>query len=159
MTPAVVQQIRIDLPLVTEIWDEAFLLLQFFLLKFPLVSRALVEQDEWFLFMTVITTNSFPKPSTSRGQHQLLHIFYSGFLSDCPQDMSLVSSSENSSVPYRNSFNLFLNDWLQSQKCNFINKKGLSHCLACRARQSLRQVYLKFVNPEQTTSFVIIVEL
>ncbi|KAL0223868.1 hypothetical protein P9112_003258 [Eukaryota sp. TZLM1-RC] len=59
MTPAVVQQIRIDLPLVTEIWDEAFLLLQSFLLKFPLVSRALVEQDEWFLFMTVITTNSF----------------------------------------------------------------------------------------------------
>ncbi|KAL0216113.1 hypothetical protein P9112_008297 [Eukaryota sp. TZLM1-RC] len=85
--------------------------------------------------MTVITTGSFPKPSTSKGQRQLLHIFYNGFLPECPQDRSLVSLWENSLVPYRNSFNLFLNDWLQSQNCNFINRKGLSPYLACRARQ------------------------
>ncbi|KAL0209834.1 hypothetical protein P9112_009918 [Eukaryota sp. TZLM1-RC] len=51
------------------------------------------------------------------------------------QDRSLVSSWKNSLVPYRNSFNLFLNAWLQSQKRNFINRKGLSPYLACRARQ------------------------
>ncbi|KAL0224013.1 hypothetical protein P9112_003403 [Eukaryota sp. TZLM1-RC] len=85
--------------------------------------------------MTVITTGSFPKPSTSKGQRQLLHIFYNGFLPECPQDRSLVAVWENSLVPYRNSFNLFLNDWLQSQNCNFINRKGLSPYLACRARQ------------------------
>ncbi|KAL0214533.1 hypothetical protein P9112_006717 [Eukaryota sp. TZLM1-RC] len=76
--------------------------------------------------MTVITTGSFPKPSTSKGQRQFFHIFYSGFLPECPQDKSLVSSWENSLVRYRNSFKLFLNAWLQ---------KGLSPCLACRTRQ------------------------
>ncbi|KAL0219097.1 hypothetical protein P9112_004750 [Eukaryota sp. TZLM1-RC] len=85
--------------------------------------------------MTVITTGSFPKPSTSKGQRQLLHIFYSGFLPECPHDRSLVSLWENSLVPYRNSFNLFLNAWLHSQNCNFINRKGLSPYFACRARQ------------------------
>ncbi|KAL0223622.1 hypothetical protein P9112_003012 [Eukaryota sp. TZLM1-RC] len=78
--------------------------------------------------------SSFPKPSTSKGQRQLLHIFYSGFLPECPQDMSL-SSWENFLMSCRNSFNLVLNDWLQSQKLNFINRKGLSPYLACRARQ------------------------
>ncbi|KAL0214846.1 hypothetical protein P9112_007030 [Eukaryota sp. TZLM1-RC] len=85
--------------------------------------------------MTVITTGSFPKLSTSKGQRQLLHIFDSGFLPECPQDRSLVSLWENSLVPYKKSFNLFLNDWLQFQNCNFINRKGLSPHLACRARQ------------------------
>ncbi|KAL0220033.1 hypothetical protein P9112_005686 [Eukaryota sp. TZLM1-RC] len=85
--------------------------------------------------MTVITTGSFPKPSTSKGQRQLLHIFYSGFLPKCPQDRSLVFSWESFLVPYRNSFKLFLNAWLQCQNCNFINRKGLSPYLACRARQ------------------------
>ncbi|KAL0205600.1 hypothetical protein P9112_000907 [Eukaryota sp. TZLM1-RC] len=84
--------------------------------------------------MTVITTGSFPKPSTSKGQRQLLHIFYSGFLPECPQDRSLVSSWEDSLVPFRNSFNLFLNAWLQFQNCIFINNKGLFPHLACRAR-------------------------
>ncbi|KAL0226721.1 hypothetical protein P9112_014045 [Eukaryota sp. TZLM1-RC] len=135
LTPAAVQQIRTDLPVVTEICHEASLLLQSFLLNFPLASRALVEQDVWYLFMTVITTGSFPKPSTSRGQRQLLHIFYNGFLPECPQDRSLVSVWENSLVPYRNSLNLFLNAWLQSQNCDFINRKGLFPYLACRARQ------------------------
>ncbi|KAL0207141.1 hypothetical protein P9112_012852 [Eukaryota sp. TZLM1-RC] len=130
-----VQQIRTDLPLVTEICHEASLLLQSFLLNFPLASRALVEQDVWCLFMTFITTGSFPKPSTYKGQSQLLLIFYSEFFPECPQDRSLVSSWENTLVPYRYSFNLFLNDWLQSQKGNFINRKGLSPYLACRARQ------------------------
>ncbi|KAL0218377.1 hypothetical protein P9112_004030 [Eukaryota sp. TZLM1-RC] len=74
LTPAAVQQIRTDLPVVTEICHEASLLLQSFLLNFPLASRALVEQDVWYLFMTVITTGSFPKPSTSKGQRQLLHM-------------------------------------------------------------------------------------
>ncbi|KAL0205533.1 hypothetical protein P9112_000840 [Eukaryota sp. TZLM1-RC] len=123
---AAVQQIWTDLPLITEICQGASLLLQSFLLNFPLASRALVEQDVWCLFMTIITTGFFPKPSTSKGQRQLLHIFHSGFLPECPQDRSLVSSWKNFSMPYRNSFNLFLNDWLQSQKCNFINRKGLS---------------------------------
>ncbi|KAL0207472.1 hypothetical protein P9112_012100 [Eukaryota sp. TZLM1-RC] len=86
--------------------------------------------------MTVITTGSFPKPSTSKGQRQLLHIFYSGFLPECPQDRCLVSSWENSLVPYRNSFNLFLNDWLQSQKCNYINRKGLS-AFPCLSNSSI----------------------
>ncbi|KAL0207734.1 hypothetical protein P9112_012362 [Eukaryota sp. TZLM1-RC] len=135
LTPAAVQQIRTDLPVVTEICHEASLLLQSFLLNFPLASRALVEQDVWYLFMTIITTGYFPKPSTSKGQCQLLHIFYNGFLPECPQDRSLVAVWENSLVPYRNSFNLFLNDWLRSQNCNFINRKGLSPYLACRARQ------------------------
>ncbi|KAL0218887.1 hypothetical protein P9112_004540 [Eukaryota sp. TZLM1-RC] len=135
LTPAAVQQIRTDLPVVTEICHEASLLFQSFLLNFPLASRALVKQDVWYLFMTVITTGSFPKPSTSKGQRQLLHIFYNGFLPECPQDRSLVSVWENSLVPYRNSLNLFLNAWLQSQNCNFINRKGLSPYLACRARQ------------------------
>ncbi|KAL0219749.1 hypothetical protein P9112_005402 [Eukaryota sp. TZLM1-RC] len=135
MTPAAVQQIRTDLPVVTEICHEASLLIQSFLLNFPLTSRALVEQDVWYLFMAVITTGSFPKPSTSKGQRQLLHIFYNGFLPECPRDRSLVSLWENSLVPYRNSFNIFLNTWLQSQNCNFINRKGLSPYLACRARQ------------------------
>ncbi|KAL0219101.1 hypothetical protein P9112_004754 [Eukaryota sp. TZLM1-RC] len=135
LTPAAVQQIRTDLPLVTEICHEASLLLQSFLLNFPLASRASVEQDVCYLFMTVITTSSFPKPSASKGQRQLLHIFYSGFLLECPQDRSLVSLWDNSLVPYRNSFNLFLNAWLHSQNCNFINRKELSPYFACRACQ------------------------
>ncbi|KAL0222963.1 hypothetical protein P9112_002353 [Eukaryota sp. TZLM1-RC] len=135
LTPAAVQQIRTDLPLVTEICHEASLLLQSFLSNFPLASRALVEQDVWYLFMIVITTGSFPKPSTSKGQHQLLYIFYNGFLPECPQDKSLVSLWENSLVAYRNSFNLFLNAWLQSQNCSFLNRKGLFAYLACQPRQ------------------------
>ncbi|KAL0216449.1 hypothetical protein P9112_008633 [Eukaryota sp. TZLM1-RC] len=114
LTPAAVQQIRTDLPVVTEICHEASLLLQSFLLNFPLASRALVEQD-------------------ANANYSIS--FYNGFLPECPQDRSLVSVWENSLVPYRNSFNLFLNDWLQSQNCNFINRKGLSSYLACRARQ------------------------
>ncbi|KAL0214348.1 hypothetical protein P9112_006532 [Eukaryota sp. TZLM1-RC] len=114
---------------------EASLLLQSFLLNFPLPSRALVEQDVWCLFMTAITTGSFPQPSTSKGQRQLLHILYSGFFPECPQDRSPVSTWENSLVPYRNSFNIFLNDWLQSQRYNCTNRKGLFLYLASRARQ------------------------
>ncbi|KAL0215829.1 hypothetical protein P9112_008013 [Eukaryota sp. TZLM1-RC] len=110
MTPAVVQQIRTDLPLITEICHEASLLLQSFLLNFPLVSIALVEQDVWYLFMTVVTTGSFLKPSTCKEQRQLLRIFYSGFLPECPQDRSLVSSWENTLVPYSILFNVFLNN-------------------------------------------------
>ncbi|KAL0219464.1 hypothetical protein P9112_005117 [Eukaryota sp. TZLM1-RC] len=68
LTPAAVQQIRTDLPLVTEICHEASLLLQSLLLNFPLASTTLVEQDQF-------------------------------------------------------------------QNCNFINRKGLSPYLACRARQ------------------------
>ncbi|KAL0214449.1 hypothetical protein P9112_006633 [Eukaryota sp. TZLM1-RC] len=109
LTLAAVQQIRTDLPLVTEICHEASLVLQSFRLVYPLASRALVKQDVWYPVITIITTGFFPKPSTSKGQRQLLHIFYSGFLPECPQDRSLVSSWENSFVPYRNSFNLFLN--------------------------------------------------
>ncbi|KAL0216148.1 hypothetical protein P9112_008332 [Eukaryota sp. TZLM1-RC] len=45
LTPAAVHQIWTDLPLVTEICHEASLLLQFFLLNFPLAFRVLVEQD------------------------------------------------------------------------------------------------------------------
>ncbi|KAL0214542.1 hypothetical protein P9112_006726 [Eukaryota sp. TZLM1-RC] len=126
LTPATVQQLQTDLPLVTEICHEASLLLQSFLLKFPLASRALVEQDVWYLFMTVITTGAFRNPSTSKGQRQLLHIFYNGFLPECPQNRFLVSLWKNSLLPYRNSFNLFLNAWLQ---------QGFSPYLACRARQ------------------------
>ncbi|KAL0216602.1 hypothetical protein P9112_008786 [Eukaryota sp. TZLM1-RC] len=74
LTPAAVQQIRADLPLVTEIGHKAFFLLQSFLLNFSLASRASVEQVVWYLFMTVITTGFFPKPSTSKNQRQLLHI-------------------------------------------------------------------------------------
>ncbi|KAL0219959.1 hypothetical protein P9112_005612 [Eukaryota sp. TZLM1-RC] len=85
--------------------------------------------------MAVITTGSFPNPFTSKGQRQLLHIFYNGFHPECPQDRSLVSSWENSFVPYRNSFNLFLNAWLQAQRCNLINRKVLFPYLACRGRQ------------------------
>ncbi|KAL0214505.1 hypothetical protein P9112_006689 [Eukaryota sp. TZLM1-RC] len=124
LTPAAVQQFRTDLPLVTEICHKASLLLQSFRLNFSLASRALVKQDVWYLFMTVITTGSFPTPSNSKGQRLLLYIFYSGFLPECPQDRSLVSSCENSFVPYRNSFNLFLNAWLLSQNCNFTIEKG-----------------------------------
>ncbi|KAL0219640.1 hypothetical protein P9112_005293 [Eukaryota sp. TZLM1-RC] len=135
LTPAAVQQIRTDLPLVTEICHEASVLLQSFLLNFSLASRALVEHDVWYLFMTVITSGSFPEPSPFKGQRHLLHIFYNGFLPESPQDRSLVSSWENSLVPYRNSFNLFLNAWLQSQKCNFINRKRLLITLLVWARK------------------------
>ncbi|KAL0213665.1 hypothetical protein P9112_002809 [Eukaryota sp. TZLM1-RC] len=152
LTPAAVQQIRTDLPVVTEICHEASLLLQSFSSKFS---------DVWYLFMTVITTGSFPKPSTSKGQRQLLHIFYNGFLPECPQDRSLVSVWENSLVPYRNSFHLFLNDWLQSQNCNFINRKGLSSYLACRARQlasNVKTCLPKICQSWTKTLFVLIVE-
>ncbi|KAL0222859.1 hypothetical protein P9112_002249 [Eukaryota sp. TZLM1-RC] len=71
LTPTAVQQIRTDLPLVTEICHEASLLLQSFLLNFLLASRDLGEQDVWYLFMTVITTDSFTKPFTSKGQHSI----------------------------------------------------------------------------------------
>ncbi|KAL0205660.1 hypothetical protein P9112_000967 [Eukaryota sp. TZLM1-RC] len=156
LTPAAVQQIRTDLLLVTEICHEASLLLQSFLLNFPLASRALVEQDEWYLVMTIITTGFFPKPSTSKGQRQLLHIFFSGFLPECPQDGSLVSLWQNSLVPYRNSFNLFLNAWLQSQNCNSINRKGLSPYLACRARRLASNVKtgLPKICPSWTKNFI-----
>ncbi|KAL0223234.1 hypothetical protein P9112_002624 [Eukaryota sp. TZLM1-RC] len=80
LTPVAVQQIRTGLLLVNENCHEASLLPQSFLLNFPLASRALVEQDVWYLFMTVITTGSFPKPTTCKGQRQLLHIFHSGFV-------------------------------------------------------------------------------
>ncbi|KAL0207405.1 hypothetical protein P9112_012033 [Eukaryota sp. TZLM1-RC] len=125
LTLVAVQQIRTDLPVVTEICHEASLLLQSFLLNFPLASRGLVEQDVWYLFMTVITTGSFPKPSTSKGQRQLLHIF----------TMDFFLNAHKTGLLFLNSFHLFLNDWLQSQNCNFINRKGLSSYLACRARQ------------------------
>ncbi|KAL0214583.1 hypothetical protein P9112_006771 [Eukaryota sp. TZLM1-RC] len=95
LTPTAFNQIRTDLPLVPEICHEAFLLLQSFLLNFSLGSRALVEQNVWYLFMTVITTGSFPKPSTAKEQRQFLLMFYSGFLPECPQDMSLVATWEN----------------------------------------------------------------
>ncbi|KAL0209890.1 hypothetical protein P9112_009974 [Eukaryota sp. TZLM1-RC] len=58
---------------------------------------------------------------------QILHFFR-------PQDRSPVSTWENSLVLYRNSFNIFLNDWLQAQKCNFIKRKGLCPYLACPAQ-------------------------
>ncbi|KAL0211346.1 hypothetical protein P9112_009644 [Eukaryota sp. TZLM1-RC] len=112
LTPTAVKQFRADLPLVTEICDEVSFSLQSFFLNFPMASRALVEQNAWCFFMTAITntTGSFPNPSTSKGQRQLLHIFYSGSLPKYPQDRSLVSTWENAQVPYRNSFNIFLND-------------------------------------------------
>ncbi|KAL0206778.1 hypothetical protein P9112_012489 [Eukaryota sp. TZLM1-RC] len=135
LTPAADQEIRTDLTLVTKICHEASLLVQSFVFNFPLAARALVQQDVWYLFMTVISTGSFPNSSTSKGQHQLLHVFYSGFLPECPQDRSLFSTWETSLVPCRNSFNIFLNEWLQPQRCNFINRKGLSPDLACWARQ------------------------
>ncbi|KAL0215504.1 hypothetical protein P9112_007688 [Eukaryota sp. TZLM1-RC] len=68
LTPAAVQQIRTDLPLLTEFCHESSLLLQSFLLNFPLTSRALVEQDVWYMFMTVITTGSIPKLSTAKNR-------------------------------------------------------------------------------------------
>ncbi|KAL0205464.1 hypothetical protein P9112_000771 [Eukaryota sp. TZLM1-RC] len=146
LTPAAVQQIWTDLLLVTEICHGASLLLQSLLLNFPLASRASVEQDVWYLFMTVITTGSFPKPSTFKCQRQLLHIFYSGFLPECPQDRSLVSLWENFLVPYKNSFNLFLNNYLQSQNCNFINRKGFSFLTACQARHLASNVKTSLQN-------------
>ncbi|KAL0218460.1 hypothetical protein P9112_004113 [Eukaryota sp. TZLM1-RC] len=38
------------------------------------------------------------------------NIFYSAFLPECPQDRSPVTTWQNSLVPYRNSFNILLND-------------------------------------------------
>ncbi|KAL0222884.1 hypothetical protein P9112_002274 [Eukaryota sp. TZLM1-RC] len=142
LTPTAVKQIRADLPLVTVMCHEASVLLQSFLLSFLLASRVLVEQNVLYLLMTVITTDFFSNLSSSKRQRQLLHIFYSGFPPECPQDRSLVSTWENSLFSYRNSLNIFLNCWLQSQRTsmksqryNFINRNELSPYLACRAHQ------------------------
>ncbi|KAL0222781.1 hypothetical protein P9112_002171 [Eukaryota sp. TZLM1-RC] len=75
LIPTAMEQNRAYLPLVTEICHEASLSLQSFVLNLPLASGASVEQHVWYLFMTVITTGSFPNPSTSKRQRQLLHIF------------------------------------------------------------------------------------
>ncbi|KAL0207361.1 hypothetical protein P9112_011989 [Eukaryota sp. TZLM1-RC] len=73
--------------------------------------------------MTVITTGCFPKPSTSKGQRNYSISFTVDFFLNAHKTGLL------------NSFDLYLNAWLQSQKFNFFNRKGLSPYLACRARQ------------------------
>ncbi|KAL0223729.1 hypothetical protein P9112_003119 [Eukaryota sp. TZLM1-RC] len=163
LTPTLVKQIRADLPLVTEICHEASLLLQSFFLNFLLASRALVEQDVWYLFMTVITTVSCffqSLPHLKANGNYSISFTMDSFLNPHKTGV-LVPTWANSPVPYKNPFYIFLNDWLQSQKRNFINRKVLSPYLACELvnwHLMLRQVYLKFVNPGQETSLVLIVE-
>ncbi|KAL0226687.1 hypothetical protein P9112_014011 [Eukaryota sp. TZLM1-RC] len=108
--------------------------------------------------MTVITTvfsQTYPPPRRQR-QLQLIFYFFSGFFPKSPQDRFLISTEENSLIPYRNSFIIFLNDWLQAQRCNFINKEGLSSCLACRAHQFALNIKTSFskIGQSWTENFV-----
>ncbi|KAL0219300.1 hypothetical protein P9112_004953 [Eukaryota sp. TZLM1-RC] len=108
LTPAAVQQIRTDLPLVTEICHEASLLLQSFLLNFPLASRALVEQDVWYLFMTVITINF--NLNNSRERFFLLNAcrFILNLLQRFPTTASLLSSHDKITFSSKEISELFL---------------------------------------------------